>query len=163
MALVWLNGFVTETVTGRSAFQVPLTSVSSNERLRRTIVKWRLDMSEPTSAQADAVLKYGILSLIEWTEGDPPPTPPIVTSGGFESRDILYSDLAFPGPAVVLVGRFGIPGDGLVGTVDTPVQRDPSPNAGIVWWNWGLGPPGVPGVGVLYHRVWWNILVETVA
>lgn len=162
MAFNWLSGFATETVVGRSAFQVPLTSVSSNERLRRTVVKWRLDMSEPTSAQADAVLKYGVLSLIQWTEGDPPPTPASVTTGNFDSRDILYSDLAFPGPAAVLVGRFGIPGDNLVGTVDTDVSRDPSPNAGIVWWCWGLGPPGVPGVGVLYHRVWWRILVETV-
>lgn len=159
----WASGFRRETTIGKQFESVALEGVVAGEILRRVILRWRLDLSQPTSAQLDSILRLGYLSLVEWTTGTNPATPMPTTQGLFDDRDILHSDYAFPGPAEQLVGRFGVPGYREVGEVDVEISRRPGTTNGAVWWNWGFPPPGDVAAAVAFSRVWWRVLVETPA
>lgn len=159
MVMTWYSGYRAERVTGQAHEEVPLTSVSSNEVLRRVVLQWRVHVSTSDASLVFDWLEAGVISLVQWTEGNPPLFPDSVTTGVYDDRDILWSELAFPGPANVFNGNWMIPADGLSGKVDVAVSRDPAPNAGIVWWCWGVAPPGASPIG--YLRAWWRVLVES--
>lgn len=159
MVYTWFTGYRSDRVTGRSHEEVPLTSISSNEVLRRVVLHWRVQLAVASSDLLADWLEAGVVSLVEFTVGAPPPIPTPVTLGEFDTRDILYSQLEFPGPTGVFVNSHAVPGDNRAGIVDVEVSRRPAPDAGIVWWAWGCGPPGGAEIG--YLRAWWRVLIES--
>lgn len=160
MPLVWLSGAITENTTGRSHNEIPLTSVSSNEVLKRAVIYWYINIQTQDSAVLATWTGYGVLSLLQFTKGDPPPTPAQVGGGVFDDRDILDSQLHVPRWGGVFNNQYQCPGEGQVGHMDTPVQRRPAPDAGIVWWVWGLPNFAGAGVAVGYPKAWWRVLIE---
>lgn len=155
----WFNGYRAERLTGQAHEEVPLTSVSSNEVLRRVILYWRIHVVSQDSSLVFDWLEAGVISLVEFTVGNPPPTPDSVTNGVYDTRDILYSQLEFPGSSAIFTGNWAVPADGRSGVVDVEVSRRPGPDAGIVWWSWGVAPPGASPIG--YLRAWWRVLIES--
>lgn len=159
MVYTWYSGYTAERQVGHQYDSVPLTSVSSNEVLRRVVLNWRVHVVSQDSSLVFDWLEAGVISLVEFTVGNPPPIPLPVTQGGFDTRDILWSQLEFPGSSAIFTGNWAVPADGISGKVDVEISRRPGPDAGIVWWAWGVAPPGASPIG--YLRAWWRVLIES--
>ncbi len=162
VAYRWLSGHITETVVPASSRRVALTSVSSNERLRRAMITWYLDCRTQDSAILGTWLSYGVVSLLEWTTGPVPPTPEPIGAGNYDNRDILHSTMAGLGWGGVFNNAYRVPEGGRVIEQDVETSRGDGENPGVVWWNWGLGSFTGAGVGVAFHRAWWRVLVDEV-
>lgn len=160
MAYHWLSGHQSEIFTPSAGAVVPLTSVSSNERLIRTYVNWYIDCRSQDSAILGTWLTYGVVSLLQWTEGEFPVTPQPIAAGDYDSRDILHSRMAGIGWGGMFNNAYRVPGGSDIVEQDARVARDPGENAGIVWWVWGLGSFSGAGVNIGYWRLWWRVLVE---
>lgn len=160
MPLTWLSGSIAEQFTGRHEHVVPLTSVSSDEVLKRVILYWYINIQSQDSAVLATWTSYGVLSLIQWTEGDPPATPEEIGDGDYDARDIVDSELVTAGWGGVFSNQYRAPEQGWIGHLDTNVQRKPAPDAGIVWWCWGLPTFTGAGVEVGYEKAWWRVLIE---
>lgn len=158
----WLSGHNTETFVPSSGEPVALTSVSSNERLRRVVCNWYIDCRSQDSAILSTWLTYGVVSLLEWTSGPVPPTPEPIGQGNFDSRDILHSRMAGIGWGGMFNNAYRVPEGGRVIEQDVETSRGDGLDPGIVWWNWGLGSFTGAGVGIGYYRVWWRVLVDEV-
>lgn len=162
MAYTWVSNHQTNTTSGRHRAAVPLTSVSSNEVLRRVICEFYIDVVNPAQEVIVPWSQYGILSLIEATSGNPPPTPVLIGSTTYDNRDILYSRYdTFGHPAVFFTNWYRVPGDGMVGRIDVEISRRPDPDPLIIWWNWGMPSFGGGGVEVGFDRVWSRCLLES--
>jgi hypothetical protein len=159
MAYTWFTGYRAERQVGQNHEEVPLTSISSNEVLRRVVLFWRIHVVSQDSSLVFDWLEAGVISLVEFTVGNPPPTPQSVTLGEFDTRDILFSQLEFPGSSAIFTGNWAVPANGMSGMVDVEISRRPAPDAGIVWWSWGVAPPGASPIG--YLRAWWRVLIES--
>lgn len=162
IAKLWLSGHVPGFAPTRSHDEVPLTSVSSNERLRRVILYAYVNCFAPSSAEEFTLINNGLLSLIQWTSGPIPPTPDPVTDGVFNNRDILHSQMHQLGPSSVRTDMNTFPAPpGLIEVDITPLRGD-GIDPGIVWWVWGI--PQWTGTDPAYCRAtwWFRILLETV-
>jgi hypothetical protein len=160
MALAWLSGYYAETAFGQKGEVFLMTEISPAETVRRVIVNWRIELVSSQSGTVAAWYNSGVLSLIQWTVGEIPPFPEEIPLGNFNDRNILYSELAFPGPGGIFTGSDAIPADGLVGKVDTTIARDPGETSGWLWWVWGLPGTDVPGIEAGFPRLWWRVLVD---
>lgn len=148
------------TTSGGHQDQVPLTSVSSNEVLRRVIVDYYIDITNPDPEVLITWMQYGVLSLIEATTGSPPPPPDQVGNGLFDYRDILYSQFDTVGNPGIFSGWYRVPGSLDSGHIDVEISRKPGDEPLIIWWNYGL--PGFLGAGVEvgFWRCWSRCLLE---
>lgn len=162
VAVAWLSGMTSGSISGAYENQVPLLGLGLAERMRRFVGRWYIDYLSPTSAVTSTWLYYGVISLIEVTRGGPPPTPSPISAGLFSSRDIVWSDFQTLGNPNVLTGRYRVPGDGRAGEIDTEVSRGDGVDPLEVWWNWGVAPGHGLTTGDGYYRMWWRVLVDTV-
>lgn len=156
----WESGHVPGFTPRRSHDEVPLTSISSNERLRRVIVYAYTMWNFPTGTDQFNAMNTGLVSLIEWTSAPFPPAPEPVTSGNFNDRDILDSQFHQMGPNNVFAGENMIPSAPGMIIHDTAMQRGDGVDPGIVWWVWGL--PNISGTDLPYARamLWFRVLRE---
>lgn len=157
----WVSKAVREVTTPRNNDQVPLTSVSSNEVLRRVILHFYIDVVVDVSNDIIPWMQRGVLSLIEATAGNPPPIPDTVHNDLFDYRDILYSRLdtvEFPG---IFNGWYRVPGGGAAAAMDVEISRRPDPDPLIIWWNWGLPGGGAATSPNGFMRMWSRCLLES--
>jgi hypothetical protein len=157
----WVSQAATEVTTPTNNAQVPLTSVSSNEVLRRVVVEYYVDAVVSATNELIPWMQRGLLSLVEVTSGNPPPIPDPIQATGFDTRDILYSRLDTVQGASIFNNWFRVPGNGDAGRIDVEISRRPDPDPLIVWWNWGVpgGNLGTSNIG--FWRVWSRCLLET--
>lgn len=160
MPLFWSNQYANDTETGHTADQVPLGGVPIGATLRRVVVNWRIQIDAQETGTLFPWYVNGVLSLIEFTQGSPPPLPVPIPGQANIGRDILWSQLEFPGDEVIFAAQHDIPGQPRVGQVDVSVSRSAQNEAGVVWWNWGLPEGVVPGIAIGYWRIWSRVLVE---
>ena len=159
---IWQDGFLRATAGGHHD-EVPLGSVSSNERLERVILYANINVVTGDSAVRQTWLDYGVLSLIQVTAGSPPPIPEDVGVENFNLRDIYDSSYWRMYANTEFANWSTIPENAPHIKHDRNTLRRPTTDPMIVWWCWGL--PGFTGAGVEvgYMKVWWRVLVQQVA
>jgi hypothetical protein len=161
MVYTWVSQASRELTSGRNNDQVPLTSVSSNEVLRRVILHFYIDVVVELVDDTVPWMQRGVLSLIEATTGTPPPIPDTVHNNLFDYRDILYSRLDTMGFPGILQRWFRVPGGGMSATIDVEISRRPDPDPLIIWWNWGLPGGGAATSPNGFWRMWSRCLLES--
>lgn len=159
---IWQDGFLRATSGGHHD-EVPLGSVSTNERLERVILYANINVVTGDSAVRQTWLDYGVLSLIQATAGSPPPIPEEVGFENFQLRDIVDSSYWRMYANTEFTNWSTIPEQAPHIHHDVSIKRRNALDPQIIWWLWGL--PGFTGAGVEvgYMKVWWRLLVQQVA
>lgn len=159
---LWQDGYGRAT-SGAHHEEVPIGSVSTNERLERVIVYWYVNLLAPTSAVLGTWLDYGVQSLIQVTAGSPPPIPADVGQEDYHLRDIVDSSYSRVGFSDVFTNWYTAPAYSPYGKHDVSIQRRNAEEPMIVWWLWGLPSFTGAGVEIGYWKAWWRVLVKQVS
>lgn len=159
---IWQDGFSRATSGGHHE-ELPLGSVSTNERLERVILYWYINLVSPSSAVLSTWLDYGVQSLIQVTAGSPPPIPEDVGQENYNLRDIVDSSYSRVGFSDVFNDWYSVPTQAPAGHHDVSITRRNPDDPMIVWWCWGLPSFTGAGVEIGFWKAWWRVLVKQVA
>lgn len=162
MATFWESDIIRNTAAGRSQGSWQLASLGTAERLVRVVLQGYIDLRTGESAQIEQWIRHGVLSLIEITYGSPPPAPAPVSTGDYDTRDIVFSDYQQLGFAGVLTNTYAVPVAPARIDIDVAVRRGDGVQEVGVWWVWGLPSTVVAGVNVGFERAWYRVLVDQV-
>jgi len=159
---LWLRS-VQISETGAHHDEVPLTSVSSGERVDRVIVDWHINLVTTESAVLQTWLDRGILVVVQWVEGAFPVDPPgDIGEANLDAIDVLYSSFERIEASTIFTGWEAAPAGGSSVRLDTPVHRKPDgDNVGFVYLTWGLADFSGAGVEVGFAKSFSRVLIDT--
>lgn len=162
MVYFWRSGYMREVITGSHGAERHIASAGLGERIRRVILQAYIDVRNTDSGVIDQWIRHGVLSLIEATHGNPPPNPDPVALGGYDTRDIVYSEFHQVGNPLILTNVYSVPGPPGMISVDVEVSRGDGVDPVAVWWVWGLPNTSVAGVNAGFERFWYRCLIEQI-
>lgn len=162
MVYFWRSGYMRQVLSGSSGTEHRLVMTGIGERVRRVVLQAYIDLRNTDSGVIDQWIRHGVLSLLEATHGNPPPAPDPVRLGGYDTRDILYSEFHQVGNPQILVNTWSVPDPPGMITMDVEVSRGDGVAPVAVWWVWGLPNTSVAGVNAGYERFWYRCLVERI-
>lgn len=162
MTALWLRS-VQISESGAHHDEIPLTSVSSGERVDRVILDWHVNIVTGSSAVIQTWLDRGILVAIQWVEGEFPVDPPgDIGEANLDSLDIMASDFVRVEANSVFVNWYSAPAAKASVRLDTPVHRKPDgDNVGFVYLTWGLADFAGAGVEVGFGKSFARVLIDT--
>lgn len=159
---LWLRG-TSISESGQHHDEIPLTSVSSGERLDRIIVDFRVQIVSTDSAVLGTWEDRGVLVVLQWVEGAfPVDAPGDIGEANLDSVDVLTSAYGRIAQSQVFTNRYVCPAYGEEIHLDTPVHRVPDgDNVGFVYLTWGLADFAGAGVEVGFAKTFFRILLSS--
>jgi hypothetical protein len=162
----WQRQALINNLDGRHHAELLIGSVSSNERLERTIVDFYVNETSSSSAVLGTWWAQGILATIQWTAFTelPIPAPEDVGTADLSQADILWSRLIRIGEQDVFLDNNSGPAYAASVVLDAKVTRRPREGeTGAVWFAWGLADFGGAGVETGFDKVFSRVLTTQVS
>lgn len=162
VAYHWERLTLINNTSSRHSAELALATLDDNQRLERVVIEMYINVVTGSSAVIQTWLGQGILTVAQWTEGDPPPTPDDIGVTFLNDIDVLSSRLDTMAASDIFVGWQRVPDPGNHIELDTDVRRrPPTGQQGTVWLTWGLAAFGGAGVEVGFDKVFSRVLIWT--